>query len=141
MEVFMDVDRNCWLWTPFAAAFLLSAAAAVSAQAPPTATATAVMTSLTIKADADRAQIMKVMPDEVRATVKLYLDGKIQQWYSRSDGKGVVFILNCGTVAEAKALMDALPLSKASLATFAFTALGPLTPLRMLLTEPTALPK
>ena len=43
------------------------------------------------------------MPDEVRATLKLYLDGKIQQWYSRSDGRGVIFILNCTTAAEAKA--------------------------------------
>jgi hypothetical protein len=66
----------------------------------------------------------------------MYLDGKIQQWYARSDGKGVVFIMNCTTVAEAKALTDTLPLSKNSLANFEYTALGPLTPLRMLLTEP-----
>ena len=36
-------------------------------------------------------QIMAVIPAEIRATVKLYLDGKIRQWYSRGDGKGVVF--------------------------------------------------
>jgi hypothetical protein len=73
------------------------------------------------------------MPDEVRETLKLYLDGKIQQWYSRSDGRGVVFILNCTTAAEAKAITDRLPLSKANLATFEYTPLGPLAPLRMLL--------
>jgi hypothetical protein len=76
---------------------------------------------------------MKVMPDEVRATLKLYLDGKIQQWYSRSDGRGVIFILNCTTAAEAKAITDGLPLSKANLATFEYTPLSPLAPLRMLL--------
>jgi hypothetical protein len=81
---------------------------------------------------------MNVMKDEIRATVKLYLDGKIQQWYSRSDGRGVVLVLNCSTVPEAKALMDALPLSKANLANLEFTAIGPLMPLRMLLVEPTA---
>ncbi|MBI3490577.1 MAG: hypothetical protein HY047_02080 [Acidobacteria bacterium] len=84
---------------------------------------------------------MKVMPNEVRDTVKLYLDGKIQQWYARSDGRGVVFILNCATVAEAKALMDGLPLAKANLVTFDYIALGPLTPLRMLITEPANAPK
>jgi hypothetical protein len=77
----------------------------------------------------------------VRATLKLYLDGKIQQWWARADGRGVVFILNCTTSAEAKAITDTLPLSKASLAVFEYTPLGPLTPLRMLLTEPTTSPK
>src|SRR5713226_2187045 len=36
-------------------------------------------------------QVMAVIPEEIKATVKLYLDGKIRQWYSRGDGKGVVF--------------------------------------------------
>jgi hypothetical protein len=137
----MNVERNVWFHASFAAALVILAAAPLSAQAPPATATTVVLTSLTIKADVDRAQLMKVMPDEVRATVKLYLDGKIQQWYARGDGRGVVFILNCSTSAEAKALMDTLPLSKANLAAFEFTPLGPLTPLRLLLTEPTAPPK
>jgi hypothetical protein len=99
------------------------------------------MTDLTIKPTVDRAQLMKHMPEEVRATVRLYLDGKIQQWYSRADGRGVVFILNCSTVAEAKALMDALPFAKENLANFTFTALGPLMPLRALLAESISPPK
>lgn len=103
------------------------------AQPPAAAPTTQVLTALTVKTDVDRAQIMKVMPDEVRATVKMYLDGKIQQWYSRSDGRGVVFILNATSVADAKALTDQLPLSKANLATFEYTALSPLGPLRMLI--------
>jgi hypothetical protein len=114
-------------------AVLLFAAAPLSAQAPASTPATQVLTSLTVRADIDRGQLMKVMPDEVRETLKLYLDGKIQQWYSRSDGRGVVFILNCTTAAEAKAITDRLPLSKANLATFEYTPLGPLAPLRMLL--------
>jgi len=44
---------------------------------------------------------MTVMQTEVRDTVQLYLDGKIQQWYARGDGKGVVFFLDCNTVEEA----------------------------------------
>ncbi len=112
-----------------------------AAQAPSTAPTTAILTTLTVKADAQRADVMKVMPNEVRDTVKLYLDGKIQQWFARADGRGVVFILNCATVAEAKAITDTLPLSKANLATFEYVALTPLTPLRMLLTEPAGAPK
>src|SRR5258706_264484 len=100
-----------------------------------------VLATLTVKADAQRADIMKVMPNEVRDTVKLYLDGKIAQWFARADGRGVVFILNCATVAEAKAITDTLPLSKASLATFDYVALTPLTPLRMLIAEPPSAPK
>ena len=39
-------------------------------------------------------QVMAVIPEEIKATVKLYLDGKIRQWYSRGDGKGVVMGLH-----------------------------------------------
>jgi len=114
-------------------AVVFCAAAPLRAQAPAATPATQVLTALTVKADIDRAELMKVMPDEVRATLKLYLDGKIQQWYSRSDGRGVIFILNCTTAAEAKAITAGLPLSKANLATFEYTPLSPLAPLRMLL--------
>ena len=137
----MNMERRCWFRSWVAAAVLVLAAAPLSAQAPSGTVATVVLTTLTVKADVDRAQIVKVMPDEVRATLKLYLDGKIQQWWARADGRGVVFILNCTTSAEAKAITDTLPLSKAGLAVFEYTPLGPLTPLRMLLTEPTTSPK
>jgi len=106
---------------------------AVAAQPPVPTPTTAVLVNLTIKPDIDRSQVIKVLPDEVRETVKLYLDGRIQQWYSRSDGRGVMFILNASDVASAKAMMDGLPLSKANLADFEFTPLGPLSPLRVLL--------
>jgi len=120
-----------------AAAFLvLVASSSSSAQPPAPAPTTVVLVSLTVKADVDRAQVTKTLPEEVRETVKLYLDGKIQQWYGRSDGRGVVFLLNAASVAEAKATMDGLPLAKAGLATFEFTPLGPLTPLRVLLAPP-----
>jgi len=114
-------------------AALVCLATSAFAQPPAAPPTTQVLTALTVKNDIDRAQIMKVMPDEVRATVKLYLDGKIQQWYSRSDGRGVIFIINATSVADAKALTDQLPLSKANLATFEYTPLSPLGPLRMLI--------
>ncbi len=122
-------------------AFAFAASGHPAAQAPAPAPIIGVLATLTVKADAQRADIMKVMPNEVRDTVKLYLDGKIAQWFARADGRGVVFILNCATVAEAKAITDTLPLSKASLATFDYVALTPLTPLRMLIAEPPSAPK
>src|SRR5215470_10589586 len=55
-------------------------------------------------------QVMAVIPEEIRATVKLYLDGKIRQWYSRGDGKGVIFLVDAKTEDEARAIMETLPL-------------------------------
>lgn len=116
--------------------------ARLAAQAPPMAgPTTGVLTMLMVKPDAKWPEIAKAMPQEVRDTVQLYLDGKILQWFGRSDGRGVVFILNCATVAEAKAITDTLPLTKANLATFEYIALSPLTPLRMLIAEPASAPK
>ena len=123
------------------AAALLGTAAPLAAQGPAPLATTAVLASLTVKPDIDRAKLQGVMPDEVRDTVQLYLDGKIQQWYAKADGRGVMFILNVTTVADAKALMEALPLTKAGLVTFEYTALTPLSPLRLLIAPPAAAPK
>ena len=51
---------------------------------------TEVIVVMTPRQGVTRQQIMKIMPDEIRATVKLYLEGRIRQWYSRGDGRGVV---------------------------------------------------
>ena len=94
---------------------------------------TEVMVILTAKQGVDRQQIMKVMPSEIRATVKLYLDGKIRQWYSKGDGRGVIFLLDVKTVDEAQAIMDALPLSKENLMDHEYIPVGPLLPLALLI--------
>jgi hypothetical protein len=90
---------------------------------------TEVMVILTSKPGVSRQQIMNVMPAEIRATVKLYLDGKIRQWYSRGDGRGVIFLLDVKTVDEAHAVMDTLPLSKENLMDHEYIPVGPLLPL------------
>ena len=77
-------------------------------------------------------QIMAVLPAEIRATVKLYLDGKIRQWYSRGDGKGVIFLVDAKTEDEARALMETLPLAKEQLMDHQYIPVGPLMPLRAL---------
>ena len=78
-------------------------------------------------------QIMALMPSEIRATVKLYFDGKIRQWYSRGDGKGVIFLVDAKTEDEARALMETLPLAKEHLMDHVYIPVGPLMPLRALM--------
>src|SRR5499425_3830771 len=77
-------------------------------------------------------QIMAVIPAEIRATVRLYLEGKIRQWYSRGDGKGVVFLVDAKTEDEARALMETLPLAKEHLMDHQYIPVGPLMPLKAL---------
>jgi hypothetical protein len=116
---------------------LLPAASLAQSQLPashppsgmPSPRTTAVMVILTANQGADRQQIVKVMPAEIRATVKLYLDGEIRQWYSRSDGRGVILVLDVKTVDEAHAIMDTLPLSKEDLMDYEYIPVGPLLPL------------
>ena len=78
-------------------------------------------------------QIMAVIPEEIRATVKLYLDGKIREWYSRGNGKGVIFLVDAKTEDEARAILETLPLAKEQLMDHEYIPVGPLMPLRALL--------
>ncbi|HZU29745.1 MAG TPA: hypothetical protein VFB79_01445 [Candidatus Angelobacter sp.] len=77
-------------------------------------------------------QIMAVIPQEIQATVRLYLDGKIREWYSRGNGKGVIFLVEAKTEDEARALMETLPLAKEKLMDSEYIPVGPLMPLRAL---------
>src|SRR5215831_21291365 len=104
-----------------------------AAQAQTTSpTTTGVMVILTVKAGVTREQVMAVMPTEIRQTLQLYLNGKIREWYSRGDGRGVVFFLDSRDIAEAQATMEGLPLAKQNLMDHEYIAVGPLLPLRLL---------
>jgi hypothetical protein len=102
----------------------------------PSLTTTGVLVILTVKPGITREQVMAVMPDEVRQTVQLYLNGKIREWFTRSDGRGAVFLLDAKDVADAHATMDALPLARQELIDHDYIAVGPLMPLRLLMTKP-----
>lgn len=102
------------------------AAGASGAALPKT---TEMMVIVSAKQGITRQQIMAVMPAEIRETVKLYLDGKIRQWFSRGDGKAVILLLEAKTEDEARAVMDTLPLSKAQLVDDEYIPVGPLMPL------------
>jgi len=99
----------------------------------PSPRTTEVLAVLTARQGVTRQQIMSVMPAEVRATVKLYLEGKIRQWYSRGDGKGVVFLIDAKTVDEAHAVIATMPLSKENLMDHEYIPVGPLMPLTALI--------
>ena len=79
--------------------------------------------------------IEQILPSEVRATVQLYLDGKIDQWFVKQDRSGVVFILNETDAEQASALLRDLPLGAAGMMTFEIIPLAPLSPLGLLLSE------
>lgn len=94
---------------------------------------TAVLVIETPRKGVTVTQIMAVIPDEIRATVKLYLDGKIREWYSRGDGKGVIFLVEAKTEDEARAIVETLPLAKENLMDHQYIPVGPLAPLRALM--------
>jgi hypothetical protein len=88
----------------------------------------------TPKATADG--IRPVLPAEVRDTVRLYLDGVIDQWFIQQDNSGVVFLLNVTDTDKARALLEKLPLGQAGLMEFQLTQLGPVSPLASLIGAP-----
>jgi len=99
-------------------------------------TTTGVMVILTVKTGVTREQVMAVMPAEIRQTVQLYLSGRIREWYSRGDGRGVIFLMDSRDVAEARTIMEGLPLAKQNLMDHEYIAVGPLLPLRLLMANP-----
>jgi hypothetical protein len=76
---------------------------------------------------------MNVIPAEIRATVQLYLQGRIRQWYSKGDGKGVILFIDAKTVDEAHAVIETMPLSKENLVDHEYIPLGPLVALGALM--------
>ena len=78
-------------------------------------------------------QRQKYLPKEVPATLQLYLDGKMEQFWLRDKEAGVIFLMTVDSVDEADKLLKALPLGQANLLTFDLMPIGPLLPLGMLM--------
>ena len=98
-----------------------------------TSTTTGVFALLKAKPGVTRERVMAIMPAEIRATVQLYLEGKIREWYAREDGRGAIFLLNARDVAEASSIMESLPLANEHMLEHEYIPVGPLMPLRLLL--------
>ena len=90
--------------------------------------------TFTAKGSPDRWK--PLLPAEVRDTVRLYLAGKIDQWYLKQDQSGVVFVMNVTDPKEALELLGRFPFGQAGLMEFQIIPLGPIAPLRVLLTNP-----
>lgn len=78
-------------------------------------------------------QRAEIMPKEVPATLKLYLDGKIEQFWARQDAPGVIFLLNVESIEQAKTTIEALPLVTGGFANYNYIPVGPLAPLGLLI--------
>jgi hypothetical protein len=100
--------------------------------ATPSTPTTKILAIGTVNPGVDPAQVLAILPNEVRSTVELYLDGKIDQWYSLEDRRGVAFILNVTDPAAAHEMLEKLPLGQAHFMSFELIRLGPLNPLRQL---------
>ena len=86
----------------------------------------------TVKAPLTDQQRKEVMPHEVPHTLKLYLEGKIEQFWFR-EGKGPIFLLNADSVDDAQATLAQLPLLAKNLATVELIPVSPLVPLGLLI--------
>jgi hypothetical protein len=82
-------------------------------------------------------QRKRILPKEVPDTLRLYLDGKIDQFWFREDKPGgVVFLLNSTSVEEARSIVEALPLAANGYLVFEYIPVGPLQPLGLLIEPP-----
>jgi hypothetical protein len=78
-------------------------------------------------------QRQQIMPKEVPDTLKLYLDGRIEQFWYRQDKPGVIFLMNVESIEHAKATVEALPLVTEGFASYELMHVGPLAPLGLLI--------
>jgi hypothetical protein len=113
------------------AGLFLSGSGVAQPASPPTPT-TRILAIGTVNPGVDPAAVRSILPIEVRETVKLYLDGKIDQWFSLQDRRGVAFILNVTDATVAHEMLEKLPLGQAHLMSFELIPLAPLNPLRRL---------
>jgi muconolactone delta-isomerase len=72
------------------------------------------------------------MANEVPATLKLYLEGKVEQFWFR-EKMGPIFLFNVDSVEQVKAALDTLPLVADGLMTYELMQVGPLMPLGTLI--------
>jgi hypothetical protein len=75
----------------------------------------------------------EILKHEVPHTLKLYLDGPIEQFWFRHDKPGPIFLLNVASIDEAKAIIGAMPIVVEGIPAYDFIPVGPLAPLGRLI--------
>src|ERR1700733_7884111 len=73
------------------------------------------------------------MLEEVQAVAQMYVDGRIEQYWRREDGKGAVLLLATSSLDEAEELVRELPLTREGFLTYELIPLGPLVQLNILI--------
>jgi len=68
-------------------------------------------------------------------TLRLYLNGKVEQFWFRKDGKGVVLLMAADSQDQAASLLGALPFAKANTIRFEILPVGPMVPFVWLLDD------
>lgn len=132
------MSRVRFIAGPMIAALLAAAASAQTANGtvmPPGLPAVPVTKVIAIGRVTDKwtpEAIRTVMPREIRETVALYLQGRVDQWFVRKDKPGVVFVFNAADPREVHDLLEALPLGREKMMTFELFPVGPLAPLGLL---------
>jgi hypothetical protein len=116
---------------PILGILFIAGPSAAQHTSPPTPT-TRILAIGTVNPGVDPAAVKSILPTEVRETLKLYLDGKIDQWFSLQGRNGVAFILNVTDATAAQDMLERLPLGQAHLMSFELIPLAPLNPLRQL---------
>jgi hypothetical protein len=77
-------------------------------------------------------QLQQIMPKEVPATLKHYLDGTVEQFWFREKA-GPIFLMNVESLEDAKTELATQPLVAADLMTYELMPVTPLRPLGLLL--------
>jgi hypothetical protein len=80
--------------------------------------------------DTQRDEILK---REVPHTLRLYLNGPIEQFWFRQDKPGPIFLMEVKSIDEAKATIDGMPIMIEGIAAYEFIPVGPLAPLGRLI--------
>ena len=88
------------------------------------------LSSLTSNATPEK--INPLLKEEAAHAWGSYKAGLVREGYFRTAKPGVVLMLECADVAEARRQLDDLPMVKAGLITFEYIPLGPFLPIEAL---------
>jgi hypothetical protein len=91
-----------------------------------------VMAIASVKIPLTPEQRQQHLPSEVPATLKLYLEGKVEQFWFRENA-GPIFLMNVDSVEDAQATLNRLPLVAENIMSYDLMPVSPLLPLGMLI--------
>ena len=77
----------------------------------------------------DESELLEHLPEELAATVKLYLEEKVRTFYFRKDRPGIILVMEADSLESAKTALSTLPLVDLGILDFDFIPIGPLLPL------------